>query len=79
YYCANCLRNHLRDFHSKTHHCSSGRNEHVARASRAFKSIESGRLLRAEIAQVDNNLDQLADGLAKYVSYLWTHILCQAI
>ncbi|KAG1743363.1 hypothetical protein EDD22DRAFT_296738 [Suillus occidentalis] len=65
YYCANCLRNHLRDFRSKTHHFSSGRNEHVARASRTFKFIEPGRLLRAEIARVDINLDQLADGLAK--------------
>lgn len=65
YYCANCLRNHLRDFRLQTHHISSGRNEHVARASRALKSIGSGRLLRAEIAQVDRNLDQLADGLAK--------------
>ncbi|KAG1819449.1 UV radiation resistance protein and autophagy-related subunit 14-domain-containing protein [Suillus variegatus] len=33
-------------------------NEHVTRASRAFKSIESGRLLRAEIARADHSLDQ---------------------
>ncbi|KAG1885562.1 UV radiation resistance protein and autophagy-related subunit 14-domain-containing protein [Suillus subluteus] len=65
YYCANCLRNHLRDFRLQIHHFSSDRNDHVARASRAFKSIESGRLLRAEIARVDHNLDQLADSLAK--------------
>ncbi|KAG2149664.1 UV radiation resistance protein and autophagy-related subunit 14-domain-containing protein [Suillus cothurnatus] len=65
YYCANCLRNHLRDFRLQIHHISSDRNGHVTRASRAFKSIESGRLLRAEIARVDHNLDQLADSLAK--------------
>ncbi|KAG2140965.1 UV radiation resistance protein/autophagy-related protein 14 [Suillus bovinus] len=65
YYCANCLRNHLRDFRLQTHHFSSDRNEHVARASRAFKSIEAGRLLRAEIARADYRLDQLADNLAK--------------
>ncbi|KAG2088655.1 UV radiation resistance protein and autophagy-related subunit 14-domain-containing protein [Suillus discolor] len=64
YYCANCLRNHLRDFRLQTHHFSSDRNEHIARASRAFKSIESGRLLRAEIARADHSLDQLADSLA---------------
>ncbi|KAG1904888.1 UV radiation resistance protein and autophagy-related subunit 14-domain-containing protein [Suillus fuscotomentosus] len=65
YYCANCLRNHLRDFRLQTHHFSSDRNEHIARASRAFKSIESGRLLRAEIARADHSLDQLADSLAQ--------------
>ncbi|KAG2148783.1 UV radiation resistance protein and autophagy-related subunit 14-domain-containing protein [Suillus clintonianus] len=67
YYCTNCLKNHLRDFRLQTHHFSSDRDEHVARAFRAFKSIESGRLqIRAEIAQANRSLDQLAvDGLAK--------------
>ncbi|KAG0694817.1 UV radiation resistance protein and autophagy-related subunit 14-domain-containing protein [Suillus ampliporus] len=65
YYCATCLRNHLRDFRLQTRHFSSDRDEHVARASRALKAIESGRLLRAEIARADCSLDQLADGLAK--------------
>ncbi|KAG1723523.1 UV radiation resistance protein/autophagy-related protein 14 [Suillus paluster] len=65
YYCANCLRNHLRDFRLQTHHFSSDRDEHVARASRALKSIESGRLLRSDIARADRSLDQLTDGLAK--------------
>ncbi|KAG2357643.1 UV radiation resistance protein and autophagy-related subunit 14-domain-containing protein [Suillus spraguei] len=68
YYCVNCLRNHLTQstrFPPPNHHFSSDRKEHVARASRAFKSIESGRLLRAEIARADHSLDQLADNLAK--------------
>ncbi|KAG1838942.1 hypothetical protein C8R48DRAFT_569033, partial [Suillus tomentosus] len=50
YYCENCLRNHLCEFRLQTRHFSWDKNEHIARASRAFKSIESGRLLRAEIA-----------------------------
>ncbi|KAJ8580402.1 hypothetical protein M405DRAFT_834395 [Rhizopogon salebrosus TDB-379] len=65
FYCENCLRHHLRDFRLQTHHFSSDRDEHVARASRALKPIESARLLRAEIARADRSLDQLADGLAK--------------
>ncbi|KAG2134452.1 UV radiation resistance protein and autophagy-related subunit 14-domain-containing protein [Suillus clintonianus] len=65
YYCANCLKNHLRDFRLQTHHFSSDKVEHIARASRAFKSIEPGRLLRAKIARADHSLDQLADDHAK--------------
>jgi hypothetical protein len=57
----------LRDFRLQTNHFSSDRDEHVARAYRAFKSIESGRLqIRAEIAQVNRSLEQLLVGsLAK--------------
>ncbi|OAX39055.1 hypothetical protein K503DRAFT_690366 [Rhizopogon vinicolor AM-OR11-026] len=65
FYCDNCLRHHLRDFRLQTHHFSSDRDEHVARASRALKPIEFVRILRAEIARADRSLDQLADSLAK--------------
>ncbi|KAG1769037.1 UV radiation resistance protein/autophagy-related protein 14 [Suillus occidentalis] len=67
YYCAVCIKTHLRDFRLQTNHFSSDRDEHVARAYRAFKSIESGRLqIRAEIAQVNRSLEQLiVEGLAK--------------
>ncbi|KAG2131229.1 UV radiation resistance protein/autophagy-related protein 14 [Suillus bovinus] len=67
YYCAVCLKNHLRDFRHQTHHFSSDRNEHVARAFHAFKSIESSRLqIRADLAKVNRSLEQLVVGrLAK--------------
>lgn len=56
----------LRDFRLQTHHFSSDRDEHVARAFRAFKSIESSHLqTRAEIARANRSLEQLVDGLAK--------------
>ncbi|KAG1853635.1 UV radiation resistance protein and autophagy-related subunit 14-domain-containing protein [Suillus subluteus] len=50
YHCANCLKNHLHDFRLQTHHFPSDKDEYISRASRACKSIESGRLLRAKIA-----------------------------
>ncbi|KAG2139134.1 UV radiation resistance protein and autophagy-related subunit 14-domain-containing protein [Suillus bovinus] len=51
----------------KLHHFSSDRNEHVARAFHAFKSIESSRLqIRADLAKVNRSLEQLVVGrLAK--------------
>ncbi|KAG2080483.1 hypothetical protein BD769DRAFT_1399720, partial [Suillus cothurnatus] len=65
YFCANCLKNRLPDFRLQTHHSSLDKDEHIARASRAFRSIESGRLLRAKIARADHSLNQFADDHAK--------------
>ncbi|KAG2348244.1 hypothetical protein BDR05DRAFT_875011 [Suillus weaverae] len=67
YYCTICLKNHLHDIRLQTNHLSSDRDKHVARAFRAFKSIESTHLqIRAEIAQANRSLEQLViEGLAK--------------
>ncbi|KAG1764596.1 hypothetical protein EV702DRAFT_1204907 [Suillus placidus] len=65
YYCANCLRNHHAISAFKLTIFPRGRNVHIARGSRAFKSVKYGRLFHAEIARVGHSLDQLADCHAK--------------
>ncbi|KAH7912772.1 UV radiation resistance protein and autophagy-related subunit 14-domain-containing protein [Hygrophoropsis aurantiaca] len=65
FYCENCLKTHLRDFRLQTQRCASDRDEHVAKSTRALRTIEPARSSRAVVANVQGRVDELAEGLAR--------------
>ncbi|KIM69453.1 hypothetical protein SCLCIDRAFT_75247, partial [Scleroderma citrinum Foug A] len=65
FYCENCLRNHLRDFRRQTHHFAKDRDDQVARATRALRSIEAARLARAGLASAHRRAEELEEGLGR--------------
>lgn len=55
----------MRDFRRQTHHFAKDRDDQVARAARALRGIEGGRLARASLAATQRGMDELAEGLGR--------------
>ncbi|KZT20211.1 hypothetical protein NEOLEDRAFT_1182737 [Neolentinus lepideus HHB14362 ss-1] len=65
FYCADCLRRHLRDFRRKIQHSATERDEQVAKAARALGTVEESRKRRAELAESQNRVEEVTVALAK--------------
>ncbi|EIW74503.1 hypothetical protein CONPUDRAFT_133179 [Coniophora puteana RWD-64-598 SS2] len=65
FYCASCLKTHVRDFRLQTQHFASDRDEHIAKGTKALTRIEVFRNDRATVSTLQDHLKDLGQGLEK--------------
>lgn len=59
FYCADCLRTHIRDFRSSSQRTASERDAELAKANKTLTTIQSGRLLRADQARLHDSVTEI--------------------
>ncbi|KAF7335765.1 hypothetical protein MVEN_02232300 [Mycena venus] len=65
FFCTNCIRVHTRDFRVKTQHFAADRDEQIAKSTKALGAVETARVSRAGVAQVQTRVDELLNALAR--------------
>ncbi|KIM85568.1 hypothetical protein PILCRDRAFT_816764 [Piloderma croceum F 1598] len=64
FFCENCLRTHLRDKRLQTQRFAADRDGQVAKASKLLGSVSDGRLRRAEVANCQDQVEDVLCSLA---------------
>ncbi|KIO19492.1 hypothetical protein M407DRAFT_82737 [Tulasnella calospora MUT 4182] len=59
FYCADCLRTHIRDFRSSSQRTAAERDAELAKANKTLTAIQSGRLLRADQARLQDTVTEI--------------------
>ncbi|KAG9004923.1 hypothetical protein FRB90_010661 [Tulasnella sp. 427] len=59
FYCTECLRTHIRDFRSSSRRTASERDAELAKANKTLTVIQSGRLLRADQARLQDSVTEI--------------------